>query len=114
VKMEMRELEAKARLIKLMGSLDIAGTGEIETRFAGYCAAPEARVLVDLSGVDFLASIGIRLLVTNAKAVKRHGSRMVILNPVPDVRNVLEVSGIPQIIPMYESMESAEAVLLAS
>ena len=113
MEMQYSEQDNGIRLIKLHGKLDIFGTGEIETKFSGYCAGEKPRVLVDLSGVDFLASIGIRLLNINAKAVASRGGRMVLLNPIPDVKHVLEITGIPAIIPIYDSLESAEAVLLA-
>ena len=100
------------RLVKLIGNLDSVGTGAIETRFAGYCAGDGARVLVDLSEVDYLASIGIRLLTVNAKSLASRRGRMVLLQPNDNVKNVLELTGIPSIIPMYDSLESAEAVLL--
>jgi anti-anti-sigma factor len=35
-------------------------------------------VIVDLSGVDFLASMGVRLLLSNAKALGSRGGKMVI------------------------------------
>jgi anti-sigma B factor antagonist len=113
--MELRysELENDIRLIKLVGELDIVGVGAIETKFAGYCAGEHARVLVDLSEVLFLASIGIRLLTLNAKSVASRGGRMVLLQPTPDVRGVLEITGIPAIIPIYDGLESAETVLLS-
>ena len=107
------ELESNIRLIKLVGELDIIGVGGIETKFTGYCAGENARVLVDLSEVNFLASIGIRLLTLNAKSVASRGGRMVLLHPTPDVRNVLEITGIPAIIPVYDGLESAETVLLS-
>jgi anti-anti-sigma factor len=114
--MELRysELENDIRLLKLVGDLDIQGVEAIETKFAGYCAGENPRVLVDLSEVEFLASIGIRLLTLNAKAVASRGGRMVLLHPTPDVRSVLEVTGIPAIIPIYDGLESAQTVLLAS
>jgi anti-anti-sigma factor len=108
------ELDNNIRSIKLIGRLDIIGTGEIETKFTGYCAGNNVRVLVDLSEVDFLASIGIRLLMLTAKSIARRGGRMVLLNPISEVQNVLEVTGIPAIIPIYSALESAETVLLAS
>jgi anti-sigma B factor antagonist len=111
--LDYSELDNDIRLIKLGGRLDILGTGAIETKFAGYCAGDGVRVVVDLSGVDFIASIGIRLLIVTAKSVARRGGRMILLVPIPDVQNVLELTGIPAIIPIYSSMESAEAVLLA-
>jgi anti-anti-sigma factor len=63
--------------------------------------------------VDFLASIGIRLLMLTAKSVVSRGGRMVLLNPIPEVQNILEITGIPAIIPIYSSLESAETILLA-
>ena len=113
MEIQYSELSNGIRLIKLIGSLDIMGVGAIETKFAGYCAGEHVRVLIDLSAVDFLASIGIRLVTTNAKSLSSRQGRMVLLSPTPDVKNVLEITGIPDIIPMYEQLESAEAVLLA-
>ncbi len=114
MQLECSTLENGIQLIRLTGKLDIAGTGKIETKFAGYCAGESPRVLVDLSAVDFLASIGIRLLIINAKSLARRGGKMALLSPIADVKNVLEITGIPAIIPMYDSRESAQAVLLAS
>jgi anti-anti-sigma factor len=114
MELQYRELENKIRLIKLIGQLDIVGVGAIETKFTGYCAGDNPRVLVDLSEVDFLASIGIRLLTLNAKSITSRGGRMVLICPTTEVRRVLELSGIPAIIPLYDGLESAETVLLAS
>ena len=108
------ELDNDIRLIKLIGRLDVIGTGEIETKFAGYCSGDNVRVVVDLSEVDFLASIGIRLLTLTAKSVASRGGRLAIVEPTPEVQNVLEITGIPGIIPVYSQFESAEAVLLSS
>jgi anti-anti-sigma factor len=108
MELQYSELEQDIRLIKLTGRLDIIGKGEIETKFAGYCAVDKARIVV-----DFLASIGIRLLTLTAKSVASRGGKMVLLNPLPEVQYVLEITGIPAIIPIYSHLESAETVLLA-
>lgn len=111
--MEIQYTEIKnIRLIKLIGKLDTMGVDKIETKFAGYCSGENARVLVDLSAVNFLTSIGIRLLTSNAKSLLSRNGRMVLLNPNSEVQNILDLTGIPDIIPMYEQLESAEAVLL--
>jgi len=114
MELQYTELESGIRLIKLIGKLDIHGVGVIETKFSGYCAGEHPRVVVDLSNVEFLASIGIRLLNLNAKSIASRGGRMVLLRPIPEVRHVLEITGIPSMIPMYDGLESAETVLLAS
>jgi anti-anti-sigma factor len=94
--------------------LDIIGVGQIETKFAGYCGGEKARVVVDLSEVDFLASIGIRLLTLTARSIASRGGRMVLLNPTTDVQHVLEVTGIPAIIPIYSYLESVETILMTA
>ena len=114
MELQYSELDKDIHLIKLVGKLDILGTGEIETKFAGYCNGENVRVIVDLSEVDFLASIGIRMLTLTAKALASRGGRMALVGPVPEVQHVLEITGIPAIIPVYSHFESAEAVLLGS
>ena len=106
------EQENGIRLIKLNGRLDIIGTGKIETVFTGFCAGEKVRVVVDLSEVDFLASIGIRLLVTTAKSLASRGGKIALLNPIPEVQQVLEITGIPAIIPIYSHLESVETILM--
>ena len=113
MELQYSDLDNNIRMIKLVGDLDILGVGAIEAQFTSYCAGENPRVLVDLSEVNFLASIGIRLLTLNAKSVASRGGRMVLLHPTPDVRHVLEITGIPAIIPIYDGLESAQAVLLA-
>jgi len=113
MELQYKELDNNIRFIKLTGRLDIIGTGEIETKFAGYSAGEKIRVIVDLSKVDFLSSIGIRLLMLTAKSVTSRGGKIVILSPIPDVQNVLEIAGIPSIIPIYSHLESAETILMA-
>src|SRR5215211_7285488 len=103
MELQYSELEHDIRLIKLKGKLDIDGTSEIEPQLAAYCKGENARVMFDLSEVEFLASIGIRLLTLTAKSIASRGGKMVLLDPSPDVQNVLDVTGIPAIIPIYSN-----------
>jgi len=113
MELQYSELDNGIRIIKLNGTLDIMGVNAVDVKFAGYCSGENVRVLVDLSGVGYLASIGIRLLTSNAKSLLSRGGKMVLLNPTPEVKEVLEMTGIPAVIPMYENLESAQTVLMA-
>ena len=96
--------------MKLMGQLDAIGTNQIENQFAGFFSGDRVQAIVDMSEVDFVASIGIRLLVLTAKSVRQRGGRMVLLSPTPEVHHILDLAGIVSIIPVYTSLESALAV----
>jgi len=97
--------------IILDGRLDMQGTREIDQRLAFATSTKALRLAVDLSRVTFLASIGIRVLVAAAKAQAARGGRMAIVNPEPMVRKVLEAAGIDQIVPLYDTLESASSAL---
>jgi anti-anti-sigma factor len=93
--------------IALSGRMDSAGTEQIDLRFAGLTATRTALIVVDLSQVPFLASIGMRTLVSCAKALTLRGGRMALAAPQPLVGDVLRLSGIDALIPVYADIGSA-------
>jgi len=108
------DIAENLRRISLSGRLDIAGTDAIDMKFTALTATAERRVVVDLSAVTFLASIGIRSLISNAKALQRRGGKMVLF--VGDnvaVSKTLEVTGIDALIPMFTDAAAADQAALA-
>lgn len=113
MKLQYSELDGGIRLIKLSGALDMNGTYSVEIEFVRQCAGDNVRVIVDLSRVNYISSIGIPMLINTAKSVSGRGGKMVLLNPQRNVAEVLEITGIPQIIPIYTDLESATAAVTA-
>ena len=99
--------------INLSGRMDIEGVGQIETKFAGMIASPRMAIIVDMSAVPYMSSIGIRALLMNAKAVTKRGGKYVILKPEANVKNVLVTSGIDQLIPIHDDLDAAIASVAA-
>ena len=112
MKLEYTELQDGIRLIKLEGRLDLNGTYSIEVQFVNHCAGDKARVLVDLSDVSYVSSVGIPMLVNTAKAVVSRGGKMVFINPQENVAKVLELVGVAQVIPTYPNQKTALESLL--
>jgi len=65
--------------------------------------------VVDLGGVDFIASIGIRHLVMAAKTVARGTGKLVLLAPNPMVTEILVIAGLDQLLPIVRSEGEARA-----
>jgi anti-anti-sigma factor len=97
-------------LVHLAGRLDIAGASAIDLRFSALSGSRRA-LIVDLSNVSFLASMGIRLLLTGAKTVSAKGGRMVLLKPDAEVEKVLATAGIDTLIPIHADETSAMAAV---
>ena len=98
-----------AKKVTLVGKLDIEGAEKIGLPLA-LIAGSKADVVVDMVGVDFIASIGIRHLVMASKSLSRGSSKLVLLDPNPMVTEVLLVSGLEQILPIVRSEDEALAV----
>jgi anti-anti-sigma factor len=114
MRLESELLDDHALLITLDGRLDVEGTQAIDMKFTALTATKKASVLVDMGKVSFLASIGMRTLLSCAKAASKRGGRMVLVNPQPLVREVLDRSGVSSLIPVYEDLETARAALGSS
>lgn len=101
--------------IKLSGRLDTTKVGEIETRFyaeVGAIKTPGAVALLDLKDVDFLSSLGIRLLVTAGKTLKQRQVKLGVIAPASkDVMQALETSGLPELFSFFDSEDAARAAL---
>ncbi len=96
----------------LNGRLDIAGAQTIDLAF-NVMVGQKRAIVVDLSGVDFIASMGLRTLIMGAKAVASKGGRMVLLSPSTDVEKVLEDSGTTTILRVYRDLADAIAAVSA-
>ena len=102
------------RRISLSGRLDTVGSEEISEELASLAASARRGVIVDLSQVTFLSSMGIRALIAAAKARQANGGRMVLLVDGSDVVvRTLEAMGIDELIPVYDDVEDAEKAVLA-
>lgn len=111
---DFEDVDENFRRITLSGRLDIAGTDEIAAKFAALAASAKRRVVVDLQQVSFLASIGIRSLIANAKALQQRGGRMVLcVGENPGVTKTLEATGIENLIPFFTTVADADKAALA-
>jgi len=105
--MAATELPGNITCIRLNGRMDADGAGRIDVPFTANVAAVGHDAIIDLSGVTFIASMGIRLLISTARGLSRNGARMVLFGAQDLVRNVLEEAAIDQIIPVVATEKKA-------
>jgi anti-sigma B factor antagonist len=97
--------------VALVGRLDVAGLHAVDVKFHSYTAARRKPTLVDLSGLEFITSLGMGMFISCAKSLQRHKARMVLLNPTGLVNEALRAVGIDQVIPIVSSTEEAMRLL---
>lgn len=83
--------------VTMVGRLDISGAEVVALPLATLSGSKDG-LFIDMSGVTFVASIGLRHLVSAAKAVGRRGGRLVLLNPNDAVTEVIATSGLTDLL----------------
>ncbi|MBV9824309.1 MAG: STAS domain-containing protein [Alphaproteobacteria bacterium] len=112
--MEMRveQLAEGVVLVAPTGRWDQDGSAEIAQKFID-AITPGLRVIVDMSGVPYLSSMGIRSLLMGANTARGKGGRMVLLSPNANVAGVLITAHISDIIPTFNNFETARRAVTA-
>ena len=98
-----------AKKVTLVGKLDIDGAQKIEVPLAAL-AGSRSDIVIDMTAVDFISSIGIRHLVMASKAVTRGTGKLVLLHPSAMVAEVLITSRLEEILPIVRSDDEALAL----
>ena len=96
------------RTIVVSGRLDVDGTDSVASKLVELTGAPKKGVVVDISSLKFLASIGIRALVSAAKSVKARGGKLVlVVDTGSSVMMSIKATGVDQLVPVFDDTDDA-------
>jgi anti-sigma B factor antagonist len=95
------DLPGGGRRIALRGELDMIGAPEVEERLVNH--AREGRdVRLDLTGLTFMDSTGVRVLFGAAQAAGDNGPKLEIVRPAGEVWRVIELTGLERVLPFVD------------
>src|SRR5215207_7097952 len=85
------------------GELDMATEGELRAVLEREAAL--GAVTLDLSGLRFLDTSGLRLILETAEAARRDGFTFTVLPGIPAVQRLFEIAGVTELVPFPDSRE---------
>lgn len=100
------------RIIRLSGRMDIEGAVAIDPRFSTLVATGGRAIVVDLSGLDFLGSLGMGTLVMAARNLWARKGLMVMCSASGAVEKALNRTNLP--IPLWRDLEEARSRVMAA
>lgn len=78
----------------LFGLLDAAGGAELDAAVQELIRSGASQIVMDMSGLNFISSAGLRVLITTYNQMKKLNGRFSIAQPPKDVAHVLKMTGI--------------------
>ena len=92
-----------ARLVRLRGEFDLAGVDGFERRVHGEPGPRQDTLVLDLSGLTFIDSSGLRAVVMADHRVRAEGKRCVIVRGPERVDRVLDLTGVSERLELVDS-----------
>lgn len=101
--METRTEGADPIVITVSGEVDLATAADLERALSEAMTGTDAATIdVDLAGVEFMDSAGLRVLVAARKQAEDAGRTLRLRSPHERVRRIIEITGLAAVFGITE------------
>ena len=106
--MEINSLQMEqTRVLEIKGRLDSLTSVELEGQIKSALNAQPRAVVLDFSGVEFLSSAGLRVLLSAAKRCRQQSTKLALHSLMPNIAEVFDLGGLTVFLPAYPDRASA-------
>ena len=96
-------------VVEITGRLDTQGSGPAAEQMALIAQDGNNKILLNLDGLEFLSSSGLRVLLRTAKLLPEPEGKLMICQARGVVKEVLEIAGIDALLDVHDSEAAALA-----
>jgi anti-sigma B factor antagonist len=106
-----QERDGDVVVVRLTGRLDSSAAASAEERLSAAVTDTSPRVAIDMSGLAYISSAGLRVLLVVAKKVQQQKGKIALGGLAENVREVFTVSGFDTIFPIEPDRAAAVAAV---
>lgn len=89
------------QIVEVLGRVDNHTVGDLAALLEQAVAKGQNQLVIDMSGVQYMNSAGLRELVRIYEQVARSGGMVHIANPSPQVQTLLELVGLDTVFQIH-------------
>jgi anti-anti-sigma factor len=101
------ETEGEITIAMMVPRFDAFTANDVETALRELIAKGTKKIVCDFSQTEYVASAGLRVLLSAAKSLQKSGGQILMVSMKPYVREVFEISGFTQIFKVFDSKDEA-------
>lgn len=94
-------------VVHLKGELDGSNYKDLQSRVDELISGDTNNIIIDMSGLSFMGSAGLRALHTSAKSTQEKGGSVKLLKPSDAAQRVLKTLGFDQFFDVFDELEEA-------
>ena len=99
--------QGQASVVSLPAQLVMAVAPTIRTALAQLVDNGNTNLVLDMRNIDYVDSSGLSVLISILKAAQLRGGEVVLLDPSPDVRALIELTRLHQVFDIYIDEKAA-------
>lgn len=101
-------------ILSCRGEIDLSSAPQLRAALEPVFEAAQPQLLMDLSGVSFMDSTGIGIIVNALNRLREGNGKCAFCGAGPRVHRILQIAGLINALPLYETraeaLESLEAL----
>ena len=101
--------EGDVAVVAATGEVDVFTAPGLDTEITALLEQGTSRLVVDLSGVSFLDSTGLGVLVKGLKTARDAGGSMQLVVTSDRIRKIFDITGLDASLPLYDTVDDALA-----
>ena len=98
-------------VVSAVGQINSANAAEVESALLAHVNQGERLCVLDLGGLDYISSAGLRVVLMLAKSLKQKSGQLILCALQPQVHEVFDISGFLSILTVVDNRASALAKL---
>ena len=102
-----QEQQGATRILALSGRLDTDTSADVELTLQDLLAAGERNFLIDLTGIGYVSSAGLRVLLATAKQLEGGKGSLRLCGLNPSVKQVFDVAGFSKLFALFPDRAAA-------
>ena len=100
-------VEGEITIVEIEGKLNTGASPDAEKFLNALLDDGVTKILLNLEYLDFIASTGLRVILSTGKKLAGVSGKLAICSPNPTVLDVLKMSGFSQMFNVFDSQEEA-------
>lgn len=99
--------QGNVTILQAQGKLDSMSSPELDKRLTGLVESGIRQIAVDLTGIDYVSSAGLRVFLSAAKRLKQAQGKLALANPSAQVQQIFDIAGFANILPIFKTINEA-------
>jgi anti-sigma B factor antagonist len=95
-------------VVTVKGRIDSSNAKEFDTPLMDVVQKGKTKIVLDMGGVEYMSSIGLRTIISGMKSLKEKGGTLKLANLTNNVRGMLLVMG-TELFDVHDTVDQAVA-----